>query len=332
MAEKREHLVYLDAVKVFAMFMVFALHTQRGENVTDPCSNAVLFYAARCCMPLFFMVNGSLMLRRESFTIHYYRKKIAGIARVLIMSGICIGLYVFLFHHFSPMRAVKEMLKGFLSYTKYAYLWFLYSFALIYTLLLFGFDMIKRNLNRILCMLCAVCIAAAVGSFISVMNGGFFIQEAITQRLRLWTWMFYFCLGYKLSLVRISPRMAHVLQWTAPVLTAISIAWQYWLCFRMTGQVESNCMYDDAVVMLQSAAVFLLFRISPRLSAMLARFCSCSFGAFLIHGFLVDAFRLRSAAVGPLQAGTLWIILLAACWFLSWGLSFIPGVRRLLQY
>ena len=148
--DQNHRLVYLDALKVFSLLMVFALHTQRGESVTDPCPNVVLFYAARCCMPLFFMVNGCLMLRREDFPFPYYKKKILGIVRVLITNGICIGLYVMLVHHFSPAMAAKEMLKGFLSYTGYAYLWFLYSFALIYTILLFGFNAIKRNINRML--------------------------------------------------------------------------------------------------------------------------------------------------------------------------------------
>lgn len=330
--DQNHRLVYLDALKVFSLLMVFALHTQRGESVTDPCPNVVLFYAARCCMPLFFMVNGCLMLRREDFPFPYYKKKILGIVRVLITNGICIGLYVMLVHHFSTAMAAKEMLKGFLSYTGYAYLWFLYSFALIYTILLFGFNAIKRNINRMLILLCGICLIMELCSVLYVTGGGFFVQAFVTQRLRIWTWLFYFCLGYKLSLWHLAPCRVQVLRWLFPVLTGIAIVWQYWLCVRMTGQIESNYMYDDGVIMLYSAVIFLLFKSSPRLSSKIAGFCDSSFGAFLIHGFIMDAFHLRKMVKGPVSAGLIWACLIIVCWTLSWLIGRIPIIRRALQY
>ncbi len=331
-AARTEREPYLDAIKAFALLMVFALHTQRGEQVTDPCYNAVFFYGARCCMPLFFMVNGSLILSRDTFDLAYYRKKMVGIGRVLLYNGICIGLYVWLFHGFTPWMAVKEMAKGFLSYTNYAFLWFLYAFAILYTVLLFGFIRIKKNLNKIVAATGAVCLTMAFCSVLSIWQGGYFVQSYVTQRLRLWTWLFYFCLGYKLRQVDISRYAPHRLWIATPVLAVISIGWQYYLCWHMTGQVESNCMYDDISVMLYSAAVFLCFRTAPRLSKRLGGLAGCGFGAFLIHGFLVDAFSLRSMAQGPGSAFLVWALLVASCWTLSWILGHVPGVRRILRY
>lgn len=329
---QKERCLYLDAIKVFALLMVFALHTQRGAEVTDPCLDPVLFYAARCCMPLFFMVNGSLILDREDFTFTYYRKKIRGIGRILLSNGICIGLYVGIFHHFTPLMAVKEMAKGFLSYTNYAFLWFLYSFAILYTILLFGFPVIKKNLNRVLLVTGVICVGLALCSVLSILQGGFFVQSHVTQRLRLWTWLFYFCLGYKLRKADISRYDPRMLRAAALGLAAVSISWQYILCWRMTGQVESNYMYDDITVILYSAAVFLCFRTLPRLSRLLAGLAGSSFGAILIHGFLVDAFSLRSVMQGPWSAGLTWVALAAVCWTLSWMLGHVPGIRRILQY
>ena len=331
-AQKTKRLPYLDGIKTFALLMVFALHTQRGPEVTAPCHDAVLFYVARCCMPLFFMVNGSLMLRREMFDFSYYKKKILGIARVLLLNGICIGVYVFVVHQFPIAKAVKEMLKGFLSYTSYAYLWFLYSFALIYTLLLFGFDWVKKNLNRVLVALGVVCLGVMALSLLSIAQGGFFVQERVTQRLRLWTWLFYFCLGYKVSTFDVSRWSPRLIRGCAAVLTVASTAWQYVLCFRVTGQIESNYMYDDVAIMVWSILLFLAFRVSPRVSAWFGKFAPYSFGAFLIHGFLLDAFQLQSAVNGPAQAGVMWAGLIVVCWVLSWLLSHVPVVREMLRY
>lgn len=331
-APKTKRLPYLDGIKTFALLMVFALHTQRGPEVTAPCHNAVLFYAARCCMPLFFMVNGSLMLRRETFDFPYYKRKMLGIARVLFLNGLCIGVYVLVVHQFPIAKAIKEMLKGFLSYTSYAYLWFLYSFALIYTLLLFCFDKIKKNLNIVLGLLGAVCLGTMLLSLVSIANGGFFVQAQVTQRLRLWTWLFYFCLGYKLSDLDVSRFSPRLIRGCAVVLTAVSIAWQYYLCFCVTGQIESNYLYDDIIVIAWSISLFLAFRVSPRVSEWFGKFAPYSFGAFLIHGFLLDAFQLQSAVNGPVQAGLMWAGLIAVCWALSWLLSHVPVVREMLRY
>ena len=331
-SSKPERLVFLDGIKVFALLMVFALHTQRAALVTEPCHNAVFFYAARCCMPLFFMVNGSLILRRDTFEFSYYRRKLFGILRVLVFSGCFIGLYVFFFHHFPLRKALKEAAKGLLSYTPYAFLWFLYSFALVYTLLLVLFPWVKAHLQAVLCALAALCITLHLLSLFSIAHGGFFIQAAVTQRLRLWTWCFYFCLGRWLCTHCLHRFSARFLCISAAVLTAAVILWQYWLCFMQTGQIESSYLYDDPLIMLWSAALFLCFAALPRLSAWFAKFAPCSFGAFLIHGFLLDAFQLQSTVHGPVQSTLAWAGLVAASWLLSWGLNKVPYVREALRY
>ena len=203
---------------------------------------------------------------------------------------------------------------------------------MIYTLLLFGFDWVKKNLNRVLVALGVVCLGVMALSLLSIAQGGFFVQERVTQRLRLWTWLFYFCLGYKVSTFDVSRWSPRLIRGCAAVLTVASTAWQYVLCFRVTGQIESNYMYDDVAIMVWSILLFLAFRVSPRVSAWFGKFAPYSFGAFLIHGFLLDAFQLQSAVNGPAQAGVMWAGLIVVCWVLSWLLSHVPVVREMLRY
>lgn len=323
---------YLDAVKTIALLLVFALHTQRGPVVTQPAHNPALFYAARCCMPLFFMVNGSLILRKASFPFSYYKKKLGGIAQALVFSGLLIGVYVKIVHHFSAFKAGKEMLKGFLSYTPYAFLWFFYTFVMIYTLLLAVFPWMKKHIRLVTGSLLLVCLCAALASDHSIAHGGFFIQDRVTQRLRLWTWLFYFCLGYLLSTADLKKWNAHGIRLLAVVFTIVCVGWQYWLCWRVTGQIESNYMYDSLPVIVWSALVFLSFRVSPGISAVLARFAPYSYGAFLLHGFLVDGLQLQSAVHGALASTLVWILLSVVCWTASWMLSKVPVVSRFFRY
>ncbi len=325
-------IAYLDGLKTFALLLVFALHTQRGPLVTDPCHNPILFYAARCCMPLFFMVNGSLILRKQQFSFAYYKQKMLGILRALVISGVLVGIYVLVVHRFPFAKAFKEMLKGFLSYTPYAFLWFFYTFAIIYTVLLVFFPFVKTHSKAIVAALTLCCLVFWGASLYSIANGGFFVQEHVTQRLRLWTWFLYFFLGYFLSTLDISRFNARGIRLAAVVLTAVSIGWQYWLCYRITGQVESNYFYDDPLIIVWSALVFLAFMVSPGFSAWFARFAQYSYGAFLLHGFLVDALQLQSAVHGALESTLVWAALAAFCWACSWLFSKVPVLRQIFRY
>ena len=78
--------IYIDAIKTIALMLVFALHTQRSLS-TGICYNPILYYGARCCMPLFFMVNGALIIRKTEFGIQYYLKKTINIIKLLVVWG-----------------------------------------------------------------------------------------------------------------------------------------------------------------------------------------------------------------------------------------------------
>lgn len=323
---------YLDGIKTFALMMVFALHTQRGAEVTDPCHNAALFYAARCCMPLFFMVNGALMLRKESFSFAYYRKKLYGMIRILAIWSVITGVYYLLFHQAGVFQSLKECFKSMLAYHHVTNLWFFITFALIYTLLLYALPLIKKHLKPLLAVLGSICVIIDIASLISIANGGFFLQEMVTQRLRLWTWLFYFCLGYYLSTLDMTKLNPTFIRVSAIVLTLLCSVYQYVLCFRITGQIESNYVYDNLLIILWSAALFLCFRCSPRLSGIFARYTGASFGAFLLHSFVVDALQLRQAVSGPLQSTLAWILLMIGTWSVSWVLGKVPVVKEAFRY
>ena len=332
MSTEKKRELSLDGLKTFALLLVFALHTQRGPEVTDPCHNAVFFYAARCSMPLFFMVNGSLILRKKEFPFAYYQKKMLSIVRVLAVWGAVTVLYRLLVSRMGVLQALKEGAKAALAYTDVVNLWFFYTFIILYTLLLFFFPKIKKHILKITAGLGVVCVLVDAASLISIMNGGFFVQEAVTQRLRLWTWLFYFCLGHVLSVYDLKKISTQLICCAAVLLTVLCTAGQYRLCWIVTEQVESNYVYDNLLVILWCASVFLAFRRCGRLSAPLARLAGCSFGAFLLHSYFVDALRLRYVVHGPWQSFLSWLALSAGCWALSWILGKIPVVREAVRY
>lgn len=63
----------IDLVKVISTFAVLALHSQRCSE-TGELFNPYLYYLARFAMPCFFMCNGFLIMKRDSFEFKYYKK------------------------------------------------------------------------------------------------------------------------------------------------------------------------------------------------------------------------------------------------------------------
>ena len=128
----------LDLLKIIAIFAVVAVHTQRCL-ATGELYNPVVYYFFRFAMPLFVMCNGYLILNKDHFDFKYYKKKILRIIVLLVIWGVVTFAYQFFLCH-TPLG---ESLYDGLKCTLGAYIvpfWFLFTFGLIYTILLFTFE------------------------------------------------------------------------------------------------------------------------------------------------------------------------------------------------
>ena len=101
---------YIDSTNTIALMLVLALHTQRSL-ATGTCYNPILYYFARCSMPLFFMVNGSLILRKSEFTKTYFVKKSTNIIRVLAIWGVLLAIYSFAVRKTDILESLKNGVK-----------------------------------------------------------------------------------------------------------------------------------------------------------------------------------------------------------------------------
>lgn len=78
----------LDLLKVYACFCVVALHAFGSGNLILEHSNGftrgitlsnLFYYGSTCAIPVFFMVNGFLILRKNNLNYEYIFKKIMSI-------------------------------------------------------------------------------------------------------------------------------------------------------------------------------------------------------------------------------------------------------------
>jgi surface polysaccharide O-acyltransferase-like enzyme len=287
-------------------------------------------------MPVFFMVNGCLILSKEKFTIYYYRKKVFNIVRLLIIWGGITGIF-FLARDYSFRDAVWQALRCIVGRGTVPF-WFVYSFIAIYTILLFAFQFIKRHIHTIVVVLGIMCVIIDGVSFFSIfIKHGYFIQAKIPQMLRLWTWLLYFCLGYYLKdkYIKIEKQKMFSLVGLG-LLTGVVILFQYYLCDVYLGKINSEYLYDNICIVLWCTLIFRVvlsleysnIRINETVKILSAN----SFGVFLIHELFIQGFDLTNKISTASQATALWAGLIFVCYVISILVSKIPYIDSIMKY
>lgn len=326
--------LYIDAIKTVALMLVFALHTQRSLN-TGICYNPVLYYAARCGMPLFFMVNGALILRKEEFSKKYYFKKVLNIIKLLAIWSVIMALYSFFIQKNGLIESIKNGIKCGLGHYIIPF-WFFYSFIIIYTLMVFAFKTIKRNRFKLLIVLFYFCLLIDVISIIQILRGGYFVQDFIPQFARIWTWLLYFLLGSELVSITtdtLRKKKIQIIVFTS-LISILAIAYQYYICQYYLNRINSEYCYDNGIVIIWSALIFLSIRLFANSYFVkgLAKLSVYGFGAFLIHPIILNAFKLTDKINNLYQALFLWIGLITFCWVISFLFNKIPAIKEMFKY
>ena len=334
---KRDYCI--DLLKVVCLFAVLALHTQRNTT-TGELYNWVLYYGCRFAMPVFFMVNGYLILSKQSFPKEYCRCKIINIIRVLFTWGGVEAFVSLLLSHdfyFSIKVFFVAVLVG-----NTVPIWFLHSFILIYVILMYKFDFIKRNIKSLMICLFVVCLVIDILSIRNIFaNNGYFIQSVIPQQYRIWTWLFYFILGYYLKILAVpivsSSKVKMIICCLLCMLfTAVSVAMQYILCAKILGKINSEYLYDNIIVIFWSVLIFVIFNClkieEVKIVNCISWLSNYSFGVFLIHSLLLKYCPLFYYVSGNLGALLRYFMLCISSYIFVYGLMKIPILKKALKY
>ena len=322
----------IEILKTLALCGVLALHTQRSYFLHE-CWNPLIYYLARFCMPIFFMVNGALIMKRDTFSFSYYKRKVLNIIRILTIWAIITFVYSYLLldltFHISLINGIKSLLGGFI-----VPFWFLFTFILIYTILLFCFDFIKKHLKWVVYSLFFICILIDVVSLTNIGRGGYFLQASIPQKFRLWTWLFYFLFGYYLS--SLAPYRKRLVAICLVVFTILSWIYQYYLCFEYLEKMNSEYTYDNVLIIIWCACIFVSFCnlkfIDQSIKKAITVVSSNMFGVFLLHGFFIKYFGLTEIVRNGIESSLLFVILLIGCWGISFIINHIPYLKEIIRY
>ena len=146
--EKSKRFVHLDILRLLAIFLVIFNHTgDRGYTLfidTIDLPISLLYMAAsivcKIAVPLFFMISGALLLKKEESLKQLFVKRILRIAIVLLL--VSVPYYYWL--HRANGIGILDFLKWIYSESASTSLWYLYSYLALLLMLPFLRSMVKN--------------------------------------------------------------------------------------------------------------------------------------------------------------------------------------------
>ena len=183
--------INLDLLKVLACVGVVLLHTAMGGFKETGSWNfsTYLYYLGTYSIPLFFMVNGYLLLGKREITYSYILQKVKWIL-ITVSSW---SVIIWLFKRDFTVNPIKKIVGSLIQKGYFFQFWFFGALILIYICL----PILKKFLNSKRSYLYTLSVLLVIGLIFELTNIVLQmpIQTYVIQTFRLWTWFFYYLLG-----------------------------------------------------------------------------------------------------------------------------------------
>lgn len=291
---KREK--WLDFVKIIASFLVVVLHmVNYGLNEDNRNIGLIFYYLGVFAIPLFFMVNGYLQLRKDKISYKYSLKKIKKIILVVLIWNFIIDIFYFLFKH-ELKNFIKESFENlFIQKGFYNYFWFLGALIIIYLILpLISsiFNKSKKNAFIFTLVLILFSILIDIINMINNYLGNEVIMKAVYQPFRIWTWLMYFCIGGCISKININKNYKSKLIMITILLIVMTICFEYFFSYTLYGNMYAEYFYDNVLIIITSTLFFYCMKdVEFNKFKFISECSSLLMGIYIIHPILIKIVR-----------------------------------------
>lgn len=134
MKEKKSKIVYLEVLRLIAIFGVLFIHTDSAGvhhyvETTNPVNYWFGIFCAsvvQCCIPLFFMITGAVLLNREESIAYVYRHRVLKMAIVTFLASTLQYLWIYrgIYGNMELRGYLRLLFEGSVSVP----IWFLYAY------------------------------------------------------------------------------------------------------------------------------------------------------------------------------------------------------------
>lgn len=334
--ENRE--INIDLIKIMACCGVVALHTV-DENLGI--INRVIVLLSTMAIPLFFVVNGYLMFKKENITYSYVFQKIRKILIVCFAWECLHALAYFLYYH-ERRNFISSFILDFFQKGLFFHFWFFGVLILINLLLPLLRKLERKNVPKYVLL---TMLFGLIGMGIEVVS--LIMKEQILlnviQTFRMWTWLFYFLIGGLISVKRDSiirnMRCRNgkklILVWLCAV--TLSSIWQWEIGNKIFGGLKIEAFYGSVFVVVAVILTFalgvVLMEIPSSGHQKIVGISGKIMGIYIIHPFILAVIKKYIPVVEESAYINVfwWIITVIMSYMIVWGINKIPVLKELIK-
>ena len=281
--------INLDLLKVLACVGVVLLHTTMGGFKDTGSWNllAYLYYLGTYSIPLFFMVNGYLLLGKRNITYSYILEKVKWIL-ITVSSW---NTIVWLLKRDFAVNPVKKIIGSMVQKGYFFQFWFFGALILIYLCL----PILKKFLNSKRSYLYILSLLISIGLIFELTNIIIQtpLQSYVIQTFRLWTWFFYYFLGGLVAQFDkefIKNGFKRWMKIVAVLLLLITPVILFFLAKTIYHNLFAEYFYDILFVKIVSLGVFLtILTLSLKESKYkwIVSLSNQTMGVFIVHTYIM---------------------------------------------
>ena len=281
--------INLDLLKVLACVGVVLLHTTMGGFKETGSWNLLtyLYYLGTYSIPLFFMVNGYLLLGKREITYSYILQKVKWIL-ITVSSWTFI---VWLFKRDFTENLIKKIVGSLIQKGYFFQFWFFGALMLIYICL----PILKKFLNSKRSFFYSLSLLAVIGLIFELTNIVLQmpIQTYVIQTFRLWTWLFYYLLGgyiAKFTMEELKARFKNWMKIVSILLLLLSPVILFFIAKTTYHNLFAEYFYDILFVKVVSLGIFLTIltlTLNEKRSECIVSLSNQTMGVFIIHTYIM---------------------------------------------
>lgn len=285
--------INLDLLKVLACVGVVLLHTTMGGFKDTGSWNLLtyLYYLGTYSIPLFFIVNGYLLLGKREITSHYILQKVKWIL-ITVSSW---NIIVWLFKRDFTVNPIKKIVGSLIQKGYFFQFWFFGALILIYLCL----PILSKFLNSKRRYLYILALLIVIGFIVELANIFFQrpLQTHVMQTFRLWTWFFYYILGGYIAQFNVDNLKYRFKNWmkiVSMLLVLISPIILFFLAKTTYHNFFAEYFYDILFVKVVSLGLFLtIFSLSLNQdrNKWIVFLANQTMGVFIIHTYIMKVWE-----------------------------------------
>ena len=285
--------INLDLLKVLACVGVVLLHTTMGGFKETGSWNLLtyLYYLGTYSIPLFFMVNGYLLLGKREITYSYILQKVKWIL-ITVSSWTFI---VWLFKRDFTESLIKKIVGSLIQKGYFFQFWFFGAVILIYICLpiLKKFLNSKRSYLYILSVLLVIGLIFELANIVLQMP----IQTYVIQTFRLWTWFFYYVLGgyiAQFTMKELKSRFKNWMKIVSILLFLISPLILFFIAKTAYHNLFAEYFYDTLFVKVSTLGIFLTIltlTLNEKRNEWIVSLSNQTMGVFIIHTYIMKVWE-----------------------------------------